>query len=117
MALKSELSFNPQGRTVVVTADVVAPSGTQCPVYERFDDAAAGEYRIFNSSANAVHLGVGPTAAAAQANAVAATAGNPAAGVPIKAGETFIMRFQIGAYFSCVATGASTVYITPGTGM
>lgn len=53
----------------------------------------------------------------AQANAVAATAGNPAAGVPLVAGAVEVLRFLAGWYFSGVADAATTVYLTPGEGL
>ena len=57
------------------------------------------------------------SAAAAQANAVAATADNPATGVPLVAGAVEVLRFPAGWYFSGVAGAATTVYITPGEGL
>jgi hypothetical protein len=117
MATNSQIAFNPQGNTVVVAAAAVAPLGVQVPVDQRFSAQETGQVRIVNASTNTVHIGVGPTAAAAQANAVAATAGNPAAGVPLVAGAVEVLRFPAGWYFSGVAALASTVYVTPGEGL
>jgi hypothetical protein len=89
----------------------------QVPVYEKFSAHVAGQMRIVNTSLNTVHLGYGPTAAEAQANAVAATAGNPAPSVPLVAGAVEILRFSAGLFFSGAAAGASTVYMTPGEGL
>lgn len=117
MATNSQIAFNPQGETVVVAAAAVAPLGVQVPVYERAKPQETGQIRIVNSSTNIVHLGYGPTAAEAQANAVAAAAGNPAPSVPLVAGAVEILRFSAGMYFSGGAAGASTVYMTPGEGL
>lgn len=117
MATNSQIAFNPQGKTVVVAAAAIAPLGVQVPVDERFNAQETGQVRIVNAGNATVHLGVGPTAAAAQANAVAATAGNPAVGIPLVAGAVEIMRFGTGLYFSGVASSATTVYITPGQGI
>ena len=117
MATNSQIAFNPQGKTVVVAAAAVAPAGVQAPVNNKFNAQETGQVRIVNAGTNLVHLGVGPTAAAAQANAVAATAGNPAAGVPLVSGAVEVLRFPAGWYFSGVASGATTVYLTPGEGM
>lgn len=117
MATNSQIAFNPQGETVVVAAAAVAPLGVQVPVYQKFSDHVAGQIRIVNASANTVHLGYGPTAAEAQANAVAAVAGNPAPSIPLVPGAVEILRFSSGMYFSGVAAGASTVYMTPGEGL
>ena len=117
MATNSQIAFNPQGKTVVVAAAAIAPAGVQASVDQRFSAQETGQVRVVNSSTNLVHIGVGPTAAAAQANAVAATAGNPAAGVPLLGGAVEVLRFPAGWYFSAVAAGATTVYLTPGEGL
>jgi hypothetical protein len=117
MATNSQIAFNPHGETVVVAAAAVAPLGVQVPVDQRAKPQETGQIRIVNSSSNLVHLGYGPTAAIAQANAVAAVAGNPAPSVPLVAGAVEILRFSAGLYFSGAAAGASTVYMTPGEGL
>ena len=117
MATNSQIAFNPQGKTVVVAAAAVAPLGVQVPVDQRAKPQETGQIRIVNASANIVHLGYGPTASIAQANAVAALAGNPAPSVPLVAGAVEILRFSAGMYFSGVASAASTVYMTPGEGL
>lgn len=118
MATNSQIAFNPQGKTVVVAAAAVAPLGVQAPVDQRFSGAQeTGQVRFVNAGLATVFLGVGPTAAAAQANAVAATAGNPAAGIPLVAGAVEVLRFPAGSFFSGAASGATTVYLTPGEGL
>lgn len=117
MATNSQIAFNPQGKTVVVAAAAVAPAGVQVPVNGNFSAQETGQIRIVNAGTNLVHLGVGPTAALAQANAVAAAAGTPAAGIPMLPGAVEIMRFPVGSYFSGLAAGATTVYMTPGEGI
>lgn len=117
MATNSQIAFNPQGKTVVVAAAAVAPLGVQAPVGQRFSAQETGQVRVVNAGTATVHLGVGPTAAAAQANAVAATAGNPAPSIPLVAGAVEILRFSAGLYFSAVAAAATAVYITPGEGL
>lgn len=103
MATNSQIAFNPQGETVVVAAAVAPPLGVQVPVYEKFSSHVAGQMRIVNASNNTVHLGFGTTAAIAQANAVAALAGNPAPSIPLVAGVVEVLRFPLGSYFSGVA--------------
>ena len=117
MATNSQIAFNPQGETVVIAAAAVAPLGVQVPVYERAKPQETGQIRIVNAGLNLVHIGYGPTAAIAQANAVAALAGNPAPSVPVLAGAVEILRFSAGLYFSAVAGAATTIYMTPGEGL
>ena len=117
MATNSQIAFNPQGKTVVVAAAAVAPLGVQAPVDQRFSAQETGQVRVVNAGTATVHLGVGPTAAAAQANAVAATAGSPATGIPLLPGAVEILRFPAGSFFSGAASGATTVYLTPGEGL
>lgn len=117
MATNSQIAFNPQGETVVIAAAVAPPLGVQVPVYEKFSAHQAGQMRIVNASTNLVHIGYGPTAAIAQANAVAATAGNPAPSIPLPGGAVEILRFSAGVYLSGVAAAATTIYMTPGEGL
>jgi len=117
MATNSQIAFAPQGETVVVAAAVVPPTGVQAPVYDKFDAQGMGQYRIVNSSANTVFLGVGATAALATANAVAPVAGNPSPAIVLVPGAVEILRFNRTVYFSGAASSASTVYIVPGEGL
>jgi hypothetical protein len=115
----SQIPFNPLGDTVVIAADSTAPEGVQVAanVPTPLDPGYAAEYRVVNAGDVTVHLGVGTSAAAAQTAAVAATAGSPAAGIPLVAGAVEVLRFAPGAYFSGKAASATTVYITPGQGL
>lgn len=117
MATNSQIAFNPQGKTVVVAADAVAPDGVQAPVLEFNNQQAAGEYRFVNAGTNAVFLGAGSTAAAAKSNAVAPVAGSPSAAVVLVPGAVEILRFGVNSFFSGLAAGATTVYVTPGQGL
>lgn len=117
MATNSQIAFNPQGETVVVAAAVAPPVGVQALVYDKFDAQGMGQYRIVNSSVNTVFLGVGVTATAAQANAVAPVAGNPSPAIVLAPGAVEILRFNRTVYFSGAAAAASTVYIVPGEGL
>ena len=117
MAQNSQIAFAPLGNTVVIPAAAVAPTGVQALVDARFDAQATGQYRIINSSANTVFLGVGSTAAIATANAVAPVAGTPSAAIVLVPGAVEILRFSRTSYFSGLATAAATVYIVQGEGM
>ena len=117
MPTNSLIAFNPIGETIVIAADAVAPAGVQAPVYEKFNPQNAGQYRLVNSGTNTVFLGTGSTAADATANAVAPVAGNPSPAVVLVPGAVEILRFNKDTYFSGLAAGATTVYITPGEGL
>lgn len=117
MSTNSQIAFAPFGNTVVIAADVAAPSGVQTPVFTPFAAQETGQIRVVNASVNVVHLGIGSTAALAQTNAVAATAGNPAKGIPLLAGAVEILRVAPGSFISGAASAASTVYVTPGQGL
>jgi hypothetical protein len=60
-----------------------------------------------------VYLGTGPTAALAQAAAVAPVAGTPSPAIPLLSGAVEILRFNRNTFFSAPAT----VFITPGQGL
>jgi len=117
MSTNSQIAFAPLGNTVVIPAAAVAPTGVQALVLARLDAQSTGQYRIINSSANTVFLGVGGTAAEATANAVAPVAGTPSAAIVLVPGAVEVLRFGRESYFSGLASAASTVYIVQGEGM
>jgi hypothetical protein len=117
MATNSQIAFNPQGKTVVVAAAAVAPTGVQAPVYEKFSAQATGQYRFVNAGSNTVFLGTGSTAALAQAAAVEPVAGTPSDAIVLVPGAVEILRFPLNTFFSGLASGATTVYVTPGEGL
>jgi hypothetical protein len=117
MSNNSQIAFNPQGQTVVIAADATAPAGVQALVSKFSRPQASGQYRIVNSGSNTVFLGVGASAAEAQANAVAPVAGTPSNAIVLVAGAVEVLRFNPEAYFSGLASGATTVYITQGQGI
>jgi hypothetical protein len=117
MATNSQIAFNPIGKTVALPAATVAPTGVQAPVYEKFNPQSTGQYRFVNASGNTVFIGTGPTAALAQAASVAPVAGTPSDTIVLLPGSIEILRFNIDTFFSGLASGASTVYITPGQGI
>jgi hypothetical protein len=117
MSTNSQIAFAPLGNTVVIPAAAVAPTGVQALVLARLDAQSTGQYRIINSSANTVFLGVGGTAAEATANAVAPVAGTPSAAIVLVPGAVEVLRFGRESYFSGLAAAASTVYIVQGEGM
>jgi len=117
MATNSQIAFNPQGKTVAIAAAAVAPTGVQAPVYEKFNPQATGQYRFINTGTNTVFLGIGSTAALAQAAAVAPVAGTPSDAIVLVPGAVEILRFNKDTFFSGLASGATTVYITPGQGI
>jgi hypothetical protein len=117
MSTNSQIAFAPLGNTVLIPAAAAASTGVQALVDARFDAQSTGQYRIINSSANLVFLGVGPTAAIATANAVAPVAGTPSAAIVLVPGAVEVLRFGRESFFSGLASAASTVYIVQGEGM
>lgn len=117
MAVNSQIAFAPLGNTIAITAANPSPSGVQAPLSAQNSAHDAGQIRVVNSSNNIIHLGIGATAASAQTNAAAAAAGSPAAGIPLLSGAVEILRVAPGSFFSGFASGASTLFITPGQGL
>jgi hypothetical protein len=117
MSTNSQIAFAPLGETAVVAATTSAPTGVQAPVYPKFDDQNAGQYRFINNGATTVFLGTGSTAAEATANAVAPVAGNPSPAIVLLPGAVEVLRFNQTTYFSGLSSAAATVYITPGQGL
>jgi hypothetical protein len=117
MSTNSQIAFNPIGNTVVVPAAGTASTGVQAPVFEKFNPQNAGQYRFVNAGSNTVFLGTGPTAALAQAAAVAPVAGSPTAAIVLVPGAVEVLRFNKDTFFSGLASSATTVYVTPGQGI
>ena len=117
MSTNSQIASNPQGETVVIAADAVAPLGVQVLTKSGGSEPSSGQYRVVNSGATTVFLGVGPTAALAQANSVAPTAGAPSSAIVLVPGAVEVLSFGDKAFFSGLAAVATTVYITQGAGV
>ena len=117
MSTNSQLAFNPLGSTVVVSAAAIAPTGVQAPLKTGASRPAGGQYRVVNAGTVTVFLGVGATAEIAQGGAVAPVAGTPSNAVVLVPGAVEVLSFGEDAYFSGLASVASTVYITQGTGV
>jgi hypothetical protein len=117
MSTNSQIAFAPLGQTVVVAAASTAPTGVQAPVFEKFNPQNVGQYRFVNAGSNTVFLGTGPTAALAQAAAVAPVAGTPSDAIVLLPGAVEILRFNKDTFFSGLASAATTVYVTPGQGL
>ena len=117
MAQNSQIAFAPLGNTVVIPAAASASTGVQALVNSRLDAQGTGQYRIINSSAYTVFLGVGSTAAIATANAVAPVAGTPSSAIVLAPGAVEVLRFGRASFFSGLASSASTVYIVQGEGI
>lgn len=117
MPTTSQSAFTPIGKTVAIPAAAAAPLGVQAQANSNGTTQAGGQYRIVNSGATTVFLGVGSTATIAQANAVAPVAGTPSPAIVLLPGAVEVLSFGDAAFFSGLASVATTVYITPGTGM
>jgi len=117
MSTNSQIAFVPLGQTVAIAAAGTVPAGVQAPVYEKFSPQNTGQYRFVNVGSNTVFLGTGSTAALAQAAAVAPVAGTPSDAIVLVPGAVEILRFNKDTFFSGLASGATTVYVTPGQGL
>jgi|TARA_R110000772_G_scaffold12451_1_gene37990 hypothetical protein len=113
MASSSQIPFGPLGDTITFTAVTpTPPTGLQAPVHPT-TNTSAGQFRIINDSTVTVFLGVGATSVAAIANA-----GAVATSIPLLPGTDEVLRFSPDAFFTGKsASGAATIYITPGQGL
>jgi hypothetical protein len=117
MSNNSQIAFNPLGKTVVVPAAGTASTAVQAPVLAKYNPQNTGQYRFINAGSTTVFLGTGPTAAIAEAAAVAPIAGTPSDAIVLVPGAVEILRFNIDTYFSGLSSSAATVYVTPGQGI
>lgn len=109
-------TFVPEGKTVLITAAVVPPTGVQVSTFYPSNDGGQA-YRIHNNSTVTVAVGWGVDAATAQTNAAFPIAGTPSLAVVIPPND--VETFTIGKdQFFSASTLASTgsVYVVPGSG-
>lgn len=103
--------FTPSGNTVTFTAATTAPAAVQAVS----TTLGGNQYRILNAGSVVAFLGIGTTAAAANAAAVAVTSSGSA--IPLLAGTDEVITFAPNAYFTAVtASSSAVIYITPGDG-
>ena len=106
--------FAQSGKSVTFTAATSAPTAVQASNYE--GTSLSGRYRILNSGASVVFLGIGRTAAEAAANATVLT--SSANCLPILPGAVEVFTFGLNSYFTGItASGTSVIYVTPGAGI
>jgi hypothetical protein len=109
--MSSSNAFTPFGNTVAFIASTAAPT----PVQASTVGGSGNQYLIQNAGTATVFLGVGSTAALA--NAAAATVTSTGPSIPILPSTVQVLTFNTQAYFTGVASANSTVYITPGDGI
>ena len=103
--------FTPSGNTVTFTAATTAPAAVQAVS----TTLGGNQYRILNAGSVVAFLGIGTTAAAANAAAVAVTSSGSA--IPLLAGTDEVITFAPNTYFTAVtASSSAVIYITPGDG-
>jgi len=106
-------AFSPTGLTVSFAAAASAPTSQQA-VSSSPITRPTNRYRVVNSGAFTVLLGVGATEAAARTAAASLAAG----AVPVLAGTVEILGFPVGSFFSATSVSStSVVYVTPGEGI
>jgi hypothetical protein len=103
--------FTPSGNTVTFTAANTAPAAVQAVS----TTLGGNQYRILNAGSVVAFLGIGTTAAAANAAAVAVTSSGSA--IPLLAGTDEIITFAPNAFFTAVtASSTAVIYVSPGDG-
>lgn len=103
--------FTPSGNTVTFTAATTAPAAVQAVS----TTLGGNQYRILNAGSVVAFLGIGTTAAEANAAAVAVTSSGLA--IPLLAGTDEIITFAPNAYFTAVTSSSTAViYVSPGDG-
>jgi len=103
--------FTPSGNTVTFTAATTAPAAVQAVS----TTLGGNQYRILNAGSVVAFLGIGTTAAAANAAAVAVTSSGSA--IPLLAGTDEIITFAPNAFFTAVtASSTAVIYVSPGDG-
>jgi hypothetical protein len=108
----SALAFSPLGLSKAFTAATVAPTSVQGVPTDT--TRSAFQYRVANSGAVVVLLGVAASDAAAQTAAASLAAG----AIPLLPGAVEVLSLPANSYFSgTTASGTAVVYVTPGEGL
>ena len=110
--------FQPNGPTVLITANATAPSPVQ--VTPNVATMQSFTYRVANPEANeTIFYAMGVSAEAATASAASIiSAGNNRALYPLPAGAVEVVRGPANAFFTGMTrTAAANMYVTPGEGM
>lgn len=116
MAEYSVTGFAPLGNSVAISASTTAPTAVQIPSNASPQTSGLQQFRLVNSGANTVFLGVGATASAALASAVVITSGQSS--IALLSGSVEILSFPMNSYFTgLTSTATSVVYIVPGQGL
>jgi hypothetical protein len=106
-------AFSPLGLTVTFTAAVTVPTSAQA-VSSAPVTRPAYQYRIVNSNAELMLLGVGVDDVTAKAKAASIADG----AIPIMPSTTVVLGFPAGSFFTGkTAANTSVVYVTPGEGL
>lgn len=104
------MAFTPMGNTVTFLASTTAPAAVKA----QSSTIGGTQYRVHNSGNVIVYLGVGPTAATANATANVSINGDTITLVP---NSVEVFTFNANQYFTGItSSGSSQVYITPGDG-
>lgn len=111
--------FYPTGKTIMVQADAVAPTGvaTSAPNNKVQTDV---QYRVQNNGAETIWYAFGADAATAQTNAVVPTGAttNSKDSYPLAALQVEVISAPRNSYFSGItATNPAKLYVTPGEGL
>ena len=105
--------FTPCASTFLVAANTTASAAVQTPPTL----TGSVNFEFFNSGTDDAYIGYGSTGAAALANAVIPTVGNPTQCLLVPARSGVIYTLTGGMWLSgIVATTQSNVYVTPGAG-
>ena len=106
------IAFAPLGPTVSFLAATPTPP-TAAQATTNTGETPTGSYRVVNSGAVTVFLGVGTS------SALAITAASTlATSIPLLPGAVEILRFAPNLYFTGLsASGTATVYVTQGGGI
>lgn len=104
------MAFTPMGNTVSFTAAVSAPAAVQA----NSSTIGGTQYRVHNLGNVAVYMGVGATAAAANASANTTLVGST---ITLMPNSVEVFTFNANQFFTgATASGTAVVTVVPGDG-
>lgn len=114
--MDNDSAFRPAGQCVPIDAPTSSPpTGILLGATTQTGEMSV---MVFNGGTNLGWLAYGPSAAQAQANAVAPTGTTAETVLPIPPGTIQTFTFNWQTYFSALAvTGSTYIYLIPGEGV
>jgi len=112
----TQLAFKPMGKTAYLSVHTT-PVAILVPVLSDIHIDEGVALRVTNTTGHLVFIGLGKTAAEAEANAVMPIDGAPTLAIPCCPNSSEIFGIDSNTYVAGYSQNSSVLYLTPGQGI